>query len=139
MTDASSQRERTASCLCGNLTAIARGEPVAVYLCSCRDCQRRSGSAFTYAALFPESDVTVAGEQKTLCRHGDSGRFIENHFCPACGVSVFFLAEGMPGLVGIAAGCFADPDFAQPSRLYWASRHHRWLGLPDHIAKEETQ
>ena len=42
--------ERAARCACGNLTVTARGEPVEVYLCSCTDCQRGSGSAFSYAA-----------------------------------------------------------------------------------------
>lgn len=131
--------ERTASCLCGNLQAIAQGEPEAVYLCSCRDCQRRSGGAFTYAALYSESAVTVEGEQRTYRRIGDSGRAIESHFCPTCGVTVFFRAEAMPGLVGVAAGCFADKHFTKPSRLYWASRHHHWLDLPETIAREDTQ
>ncbi len=131
--------ERTASCLCGSLQAVARGEPVETYLCSCQECQRRSGSAFTYAALYAESAVTVEGEFRPFRRHGDSGRFIENQFCPTCGVTVLFLAEGLPGLVGVAAGCFSDPDFAKPSRLYWAARHHRWLDLPSYIAREETQ
>ncbi|MEX2165728.1 MAG: GFA family protein [Methyloceanibacter sp.] len=139
MMDTGSQRERIASCLCGNLKVGARGEPVDVYLCGCRDCQRKSGSAFGYAALYAESAVTIAGEQRTYRRNGDSGRLIETHFCPTCGVTVFFHAEGLPGLVGIAAGCFADPDFTKPSRLYWASRHHRWLDLPPSIAREDTQ
>ena len=131
--------ERTASCLCGNLKIVARGEPFEVYLCGCRDCQRRSGSSFTYAALYAESAVTIAGERRTYLRKGDSGRFIETHFCPTCGVTVFFHAEGLPGVVGIAAGCFADPDFTKPSRIYWASRHHHWLDLPASIAREDTQ
>ena len=43
--------ERVARCACGNLTVTARGEPLEVYLCSCKDCQRGTGSAFSYAAL----------------------------------------------------------------------------------------
>lgn len=139
MPDAVSQRERTASCLCGNLKVVARGEPVETYLCSCHACQSRSGSAFTYAALYTEGAVTIEGERRTFRRQGDAGRFIENQFCPSCGVTVLFLGEGLPELVGISAGCFTDPDFAQPSRLYWSARHHRWLELPQNIAREETQ
>jgi hypothetical protein len=131
--------ERTASCLCGNLQATARGEPEAVYLCSCLDCQRKSGSAFTYAAIYAESTVTTSGEGNTYRRSGDTGRFVDTHFCPTCGVTVFFHAEGLPGMVGLAAGCFADPSFAPPSRLYWASRHHHWLDLPEMVAREDTQ
>ena len=45
----------------------------------------------------------------------------------------------MPGMIGIAVGCFADPDFAKPERLFWASRRHRWLDLGEGIALLETQ
>jgi hypothetical protein len=54
-------------------------------------------------------------------------------------VNVFFRAEGLPGMVGIAAGCFADAKFAEPARLFWASRRHGWLALGEDIPLEETQ
>jgi len=56
-----------------------------------------------------------------------------------CGTAVAFRAEGLPGVVGMPVGCFADPDFAKPSKMFWASRRHRWLDLPDDIAMIETQ
>jgi hypothetical protein len=52
-------RTRLARCGCGALTAQTRGEPKHVYLCACRACQIKSGSASTYAALFAECDVTL--------------------------------------------------------------------------------
>jgi hypothetical protein len=131
--------ERIAKCLCGSLIATARGEPDEIYACSCADCQRKSGSAFCYAAIYRESAVTTAGAYRTWRRHGDSGRFVELAFCPTCGVSVFFRAEGLPGMVGIAAGCFADSKFAEPARLFWASRRHGWLDFGTSIPLIETQ
>jgi hypothetical protein len=73
MTETGGKCERIASCLCGNLTATARGEPSDVYACGCVDCQRKSGSAFTYAAIFPESVVAIAGEDRTWRRRGVTG------------------------------------------------------------------
>lgn len=131
--------ERTARCACGGLTVTTRGEPVDVYLCSCLKCQRGTGSAFSYAALFPASTVTVTGERRRYAARGDSGRAIESEFCPACGTAVAFRAEGLPGVVGVPVGCFADPGFAKPSKLYWASRRHHWLDLPADVALIETQ
>jgi hypothetical protein len=131
--------ERIATCSCRSLTVMARGEPAHVYACSCLECQRGTGSAFSYAAIYPERAVTVAGEATLFRQRGDSGRLTESSFCPVCGVTVCFRAEAMPGMIGIAAGCFADPDFAKPERLFWASRRHRWLDLPDAIALIETQ
>jgi hypothetical protein len=69
-------------CLCGRLTATARGEPEDIYACACADCQRKSGSAFSYAAIYPETVVTIAGEHRTWRRHGDSGRCVELAFAP---------------------------------------------------------
>ena len=131
--------DHTARCLCGALMAAARGEPAEVYACSCVDCQRKSGSAFTYAAIFREADVTLEGAYKIYRRQGDSGSFIENAFCPVCGVSVAFRAEAMPGMIGIAVGCFADARFTKPSKLFWASRHHHWLDLSEDIARIDMQ
>jgi hypothetical protein len=56
-----SDRERIATCCCGGFSATAREEPAHVYACSCLACQRGSGSAFSYAAIYPEDAVTVAG------------------------------------------------------------------------------
>ncbi len=52
---------KTAACACGALTATAAAPPAMVHACSCLECQRRSGSAFTYSAFFAEADVTIAG------------------------------------------------------------------------------
>ena len=71
-------RERLARCCCGNLKVTARGEPVDVYLCSCIDCQRGTGSAFSYAAIFPVSAVSIAGERREYRQQGDSGRCVDS-------------------------------------------------------------
>jgi hypothetical protein len=55
---------------------MTRGELVDVYLCSYTACQRRTGSAFSYPALFPESAVAIAGDKREYRQHGDSGRAI---------------------------------------------------------------
>ena len=55
-------RTRAARCGCGSLTVTTTGEPAAVYACGCLSCQRKSGSAFTYSAVYPEAAVSMAGE-----------------------------------------------------------------------------
>ena len=139
MEEAKGTRERTASCACGNLTATTSGEPSEVYACSCHNCQRESGSAFTYNASFPEAAVSIAGERRVWRRHVDSGRWVETEFCPTCGVAVISRAEFSQDTIGVPVGCFADPDFAKPQGFYWASRRHHWLQFPDDIESFETQ
>lgn len=140
-----SNTTRIARCLCGSLGVIARSEPVSAYLCACRNCQIKSGSAFTYAAVFSEGDVTITGAHNPFRYTGESGRWIENRFCPGCGVAVFFYSEGLAGMVGIAAGCIADGAGTahdmplMPKRMYWAERKRSWLPVPDGVEEVGRQ
>ncbi len=132
-------RERTARCGCGNLTAKTSAEPLEVYACSCLNCQRGSGGAFSYGAVYPETAVLIAGERKAWRRKGDSGRWVETDFCPTCGGTVCYRMEAWPEVIGISAGCFADPEVTKPEKLDWAQRRHRWLDFPEGTELVETQ
>lgn len=131
--------ERVASCGCGNLKVAVHGEPRDVYVCTCLTCQKKSGSAFTYAAVFTHDQVAVSGAHSQWRNIGESGRWVENHFCAACGISVFFYYQSMPAWVGVPVGCFSDPDFARPQRAYWLKRKHRWLTFPHELELLDTQ
>lgn len=124
-------RTRTAGCCCGQLNITVEGEPTDVYGCACRMCQRASGSAFAYTALFAEEAVlAIEGEYRAWHRRGESGGWVEQCFCPVCGSPVFGRAEAQPGIVQISVGCFADADFEPPRRLYWAGERHAWMRWP---------
>jgi hypothetical protein len=132
-------RVRSAGCSCGALTLKVKGEPLRINACSCHQCQRRSGSAFTYTAFFPEAAlVSIEGEYKTWRGSSDAGRYQDVSFCPVCGTSVFSRLEALPGAIAIGIGCFNDRDFAAPRQLYWSSKKHHWLRLPD-IEEIEAQ
>lgn len=136
----STAKERIARCGCGGLKVTLRGEPVDVYVCACQSCQQKSGGAFTYAAIFNRADAAISGAHRGWRRHGESGRWIDSHFCPTCGYSVFFYGEGFgDGLIGITVGSLSDSDFAKPRRAYWTSRRHSWLQLPPDIPAIDTQ
>lgn len=124
--------ERTASCLCGQLRITTDGDPARVNMCSCTECQRRSGSAFQLGAFFDEGQIrTIEGDSNVYARTGGSGNKIDLHFCPTCGVSVYFRPAARPSIVGIHAGCFADPDFPTPHTAGWTKRRHDWVVVPD--------
>lgn len=48
-----SEAVRNGRCLCGQVTVELTGEPFAVSLCHCVNCQKTSGSAFSVIALVP--------------------------------------------------------------------------------------
>ena len=50
---------REAHCACGQLRIACSGEPASVSLCHCRDCQRRTGSAYGVAAFFARGEIAL--------------------------------------------------------------------------------
>ena len=125
---------RTAACSCGSLKVTVEGPPADVYACSCLECQRASGSAFTYAAVFRDSAVrSIEGEYRSWRRISEPGRWVESSFCPVCGSPVMGRVEAMPGILLVSVGSFADPAFAIPAKLYWSSMRHHWLSLPPEV------
>ncbi|HEX9931797.1 MAG TPA: GFA family protein [Allosphingosinicella sp.] len=118
--------ERRASCRCGGLTAIARGEPPRVSICHCLNCKRRSGSAFSYNATFAEEQVEVTGAPSRYRSTGDEGYWAEDELCAVCGSIVAYRIERRPGMVTIPVGAFADPDFPEPTVSVYGERRHKW-------------
>jgi hypothetical protein len=121
---------RLASCSCGQLSARVTGDPVRVSICHCLACQRRSGSVFAAQARFPIENVAVTGNSTEYVLTGDSGSSARFHFCPQCGATVYYEAEGLEAYRIIPVGAFADPDFPVPTVSVYEGRKHRWVVPP---------
>ena len=132
--------ERTASCACGQLSITVSGDPRFVAACSCTQCQKRTGSAFGLSAYFRNRQVVeIKGESTQARRIADSGLPITGHFCPQCGSTVYWQGDFLKGHTGVAAGCFADPDFPEPSFSVWNATRHHWVEFPAHWKKIDGQ
>jgi hypothetical protein len=121
--------ERIARCACGEVQVACRGEPARVSVCHCLDCQRRTGSAFSYNATFRADQVRTAGKVSIYTSLGDEGRWGRHSFCPNCGSTAFYEIEVRPGMVSVPAGNFADPEFPPPTVSVFGERSHRWVSL----------
>lgn len=121
---------RRASCSCGQLSAEVIGDPVRNSICHCLACQRRTGSPFAQQARFPRESVTVTGQSTQYVRTGDEGTRATFHFCPQCGVTVYYEPEAFEGFVSVPVGAFADPDFPTPTVSVYESRMHKWVVPP---------
>jgi len=131
---------RIAHCCCGSLRAEATGAPALVAVCHCMECQRRTGSAFGVSTYFSKEQVRTDGLSKVHVRGSDSGRKIELHFCPNCGSTVFWYAEFVPDLIGIAFGAFADPSMSSPTLSAWEMTRHSWVTFDHelhHLVRQE--
>ena len=120
---------RVARCRCGAVTVRCEGEPVRISVCHCLECQRRTGSAFSAQARFPQQAVTITGGVNTFERIADSGRKATYSFCPNCGSTVAYVNEGMPGVIAVPIGAFADPGFPPPRFSVYEHRKHPWVAI----------
>ena len=121
--------KRGARCSCGQLSIVAEGELVKISACHCRECQRRTGSAFGVAVFFEREKVAASGTSNSYTRTGDSGRSIEFRFCPGCGSTVFWIPEFRKDLVAVALGCFEEPSSMVPTQSVHEESRLRWVGL----------
>lgn len=126
---------RIASCSCGQLQARVVGEPLRVSVCHCLACQRRTGSAFGEQARYARDAVSVTGTSTEYLRVGDEGGRCTFRFCPQCGATVYYTFEGMPDMVGIPVGAFADPTFPAPVFSVYEERMHTWVRMPEGIER----
>lgn len=78
--------------------------------------------------------VTVDGKWTEYMRRGNEGSRATFHFCPQCGATVYYHAEGLEAYLTIPVGAFADPDFPAPTVSVYEVRMHRWV-VPPHDAE----
>ena len=128
---------RKASCNCGRLSLALEGpDPQRITVCSCYECQRRTGSVHAVQARIPREQVTIQGESRSWTfpsegaepatfRSCDSGG-TTYHFCPECGSTVYWDIAVAPDVVGVAVGSFADPTFPPPFGSGFEAYAHPW-------------
>lgn len=124
-----SPTQRGATCRCGQLRACCTGEPVRVSVCHCLNCQKRSGSAFAVQARWPEEQVTLSGRYREWSDDGNGRARAVFRFCPDCGSTVAYTSDGLPGLIALPVGAFADPAFPQPEYSVFETRRHAWVAI----------
>lgn len=116
-----------------------------VSVCHCLDCQKRTGSAFSAQARWPEGQVRVSGEAREWVRIADSGRRATYRFCPECGSTVLYTNESFPGLAAVPLGAFAGEGadggtgLPAPWRSVYEHRKADWVAvLGDAVERPAT-
>jgi len=117
-------------CLCGAVRFEARGEPINVRICHCRNCQKAMGSPYLARALFAQSALTVHGETAS---YPTSDR-LDRVFCPKCGTRLFsWRRDG--SAAGVALATFHDRNAFAPTEHIWVSEKIGWVPLDDGLAQ----
>jgi hypothetical protein len=122
---------RRGGCQCGGLRYEIAGEPLALYVCHCRECRKQSASAFGMSLAVPRAGFRLTqGAPRWWTRATDSGRRLRCAFCPTCGSRVWHEPEGGGGTVTVKAGSLDEPVDAGAAIHIWTSRKLPGIEIP---------
>ena len=116
----------TGGCACRAIRYEYRGDPIFSGHCYCRDCQRRSGTAFASGLVVPIDGVTIKGEPRYYEVTADSGKKRQLGFCATCGSPLFSKLEAMPNVIGITPASLDDPNLFTPGISVYTSSAPAW-------------
>lgn len=133
------QIELSASCACGAVTLSVEGRVRSMFMCSCEDCQRATGTGHSTVALVRPADVTITGATASFARPAHSGATLTRWFCPTCGTPLYAQSSRAPDLLMLPVGLFgSDAAWFAPNQLIFARSHHDWDALPEGIPQHDT-
>src|SRR5690606_29138176 len=125
-------RRLRGACLCGRVGISVYGAPLNVRACHCRLCQKAAGGPFYVRAIYPKSQVDLAGELRLV----NSSPRLMRVFCPACGSLVASDPLDRPEYYGVNVALLDDQAALRPEMHIWTSSKAPWLeladGLPQH-------
>ncbi|MBS0409370.1 MAG: GFA family protein [Proteobacteria bacterium] len=126
-------------CICGKLRYRIADAPLAVFMCHCRNCQQRTGSAFALSMLTFRKDFAVtAGESLWRDLPGGSGDLHRQHICPDCFTRTHTEMLAFPDIINVRPGTLDDATIATPIAQAWTSLAHPWAIAPGVRCFEEN-
>jgi hypothetical protein len=134
----SSEVQSKGQCLCGAVTIAVKGTPVRMAQCHCDDCRRATGTGHVSNAIFPEADVTIAGETKSFTVTADSGNAYTRHFCPTCGGRLYGTHSGRPGMVIVHVGMLDESGWFAPQVVLFTRSRPAWDITTDDVPNFEA-
>lgn len=123
---------RTGRCLCGEVTYVLEGDPMAVVVCHCSHCQRQGGSAFSVNVIALEAQLAITGELRAYTETGehDDGEYVRRRFCGTCGSPIVSEILQPGGVVAVKAGTLDDRTELSPAVEVWCVDRQPWAQLP---------
>ena len=130
----------TGGCSCGAIRYEVAGLPLALYTCSCTECQTASGSAFALNMPVASKDLRFTkGQPKGWQRINSSGAKVTAWFCGDCGARLYGEREGRPESMTLRAGTLDDTSWLTPTIHFWTRSAQSWVVFPEGVTRYETQ
>lgn len=129
----------SAHCACGAVQVALKGKIASMFMCSCIDCQRATGTGHSSVALVPLEALSIEGEVKRFSRSADSGANFTRSFCPQCGTAIYAQSSRAPSLRMLPVGLFAGQnEWFIPNQLIFARTHQEWDLVADHLPRYQA-
>jgi hypothetical protein len=117
----------TGGCLCGHLRYECRSLPITLYLCHCKDCQKRTGSAFSMAMPVRSEDFSVvAGLPSKFERVTEAGNVSWHFYCGDCMIRTHNVRPARTSVTIIRPGTLDDTSWITPAAQIWSSSAQPW-------------
>jgi hypothetical protein len=128
------------SCACGAVSLHLKGKVLSMFMCSCEDCQRATGSGHSAILLARPGDVTMTGTAKSFARPANSGAVLTRSFCPQCGTPLSARSSRAPEVLMLPVGLFgaAAADWYAPNQLIFARSHRDWDTIAADLPQHQT-
>ncbi len=124
--------EPTGGCACGTVRYRIASPPMFVNCCHCRDCQRKTGSAFVINALIETDRIMIEqGMPVPVSLPTESGRPHDVYRCATCQTALWSDYGGRPGLRFLRAGTLDDTSAVQPDAHIFTRSKQPWVQLPE--------
>ena len=118
-------------CQCGDVRYEVAGDPLALYICHCRECQKQSASAFGMSLEVKRADFHITrGEARLWSRSTDSGNRLKCFFCPRCGSRIWHESDPPLDTVAVKAGSLDQSVDASGATHIWTSRALMGIVIP---------
>ena len=126
----------TGGCACGAIRYEVNAEPIAMFNCHCRDCQRMTGGAYTPVVYVPAKAFKLT--KGAPCFYNTSSEAMGDNkrgFCPECGSRLFGAITEQAR--GITASSLDDPTLFKPQFEIWTSEAQPWDHMDPKLQKFE--
>lgn len=129
-----------ANCACGAVSLHFAGKVLSMFMCSCEDCQKATGTGHSSILLTNPADVTITGMTKSFSRPANSGATLTRSFCPECGTPLVARSSRAPTVLMLPAGLFgaATDNWYAPNQLIFARSHREWDEIAADLPQHET-
>ena len=125
-------------CACGAIRYECTAEPLEMFRCHCRDCQRASGGAYSPAILVPSKAFKLTrGSPKHYSTPSAAGGTHTRGFCSECGSRLLGAIDPTSPFIGICASSLDDPSWFAPKFDIFASDAQPWDHMNPALPKFE--